>query len=332
MPTEGWSSAIVTPLLLVLNLQELRFTAVVGDPPPSLYSTTRSLSQRLVYPQCFRWSSSLLQSLRALPTPSPTFVVTTSNWPNYETYHLRYLAIDCEAHHNGTSEDSFFNACCHPMLATETLAKNRPAYCAPGFKASSTSSASGPEETDSDSDDGDCESEGDDEDDSTTVVATSTHSPTHTTATEPKITSTTEKKVATTSTTEKPTTTTTHTTPKETTTSSTADKSTSTSSSSSFITGGFGTWYTQGGVAGACGTVHSDSALIVALPTKAYANGANCGRTVEIVANGVTVQATVADECPTCTNNECLDMSEALFQKFAALSIGEIDIEYKYLN
>ncbi|KAF7323026.1 DPBB-1 domain-containing protein [Mycena chlorophos] len=287
-----------------------------------------------------------VQLARATATPPAGWA--TNYLENYETYHLRYLAIDCEAHHNGTSEDSFFNACCHPMLATETLAKNRPAYCAPGFKASSTSSASGPEETDSDSDDGDCESEGDDEDDSTTVVATSTHSPDahHRDRAEDHQHDREEGRHD-----------------KHDREAHDHDHPHHSQGNDDVVHCGqiyldlffqlvhhWRIWHVvypasvirvfpayflifrRGGVAGACGTVHSDSALIVALPTKAYANGANCGRTVEIVANGVTVQATVADECPTCTNNECLDMSEALFQKFAALSIGEIDIEYKYLN
>ena len=33
---------------------------------------------------------------------------------NYDVYHARYLALDCEAKHN----TSFFDKCCHPMLVS----------------------------------------------------------------------------------------------------------------------------------------------------------------------------------------------------------------------
>lgn len=33
---------------------------------------------------------------------------------NYQVYHTRYLALDCEAKHN----TSFFDKCCHPMLVS----------------------------------------------------------------------------------------------------------------------------------------------------------------------------------------------------------------------
>ncbi|KAI0807558.1 hypothetical protein C8Q74DRAFT_1213443 [Fomes fomentarius] len=56
----------------------------------------------------------------------------------YNTYHLRYLAIDCDEHHNTT----FFDRCCHPMLATETLQKNRDADCNPANRVTSSVIAS----------------------------------------------------------------------------------------------------------------------------------------------------------------------------------------------
>lgn len=65
---------------------------------------------------------------------------------------------------------------------------------------------------------------------------------------------------------------------------------------------GYATYYTQNGVAGNCGNVNPDSAWIVALPTATYAGGSNCGKQVTItrVSTGKTIQATVADSCPTC--------------------------------
>ncbi|BGP21891.1 hypothetical protein JCM10295v2_000768 [Rhodotorula toruloides] len=68
------------------------------------------------------------------------------------------------------------------------------------------------------------------------------------------------------------------------------------------FTGGIATFFYQNGVAGNCGAVNPDSALIVALPTATYANGVHCGQTVTItrVDTGSSIQAKVADSCPTC--------------------------------
>ncbi|KAI0636939.1 RlpA-like double-psi beta-barrel-protein domain-containing protein-containing protein [Trametes polyzona] len=55
----------------------------------------------------------------------------------YDTYHTRYMQIGCENQH-GTA---FFDKCCHPMLATETLEKNRAPECNPANRVSSTAVA-----------------------------------------------------------------------------------------------------------------------------------------------------------------------------------------------
>lgn len=83
----------------------------------------------------------------------------------YDVYHARYLAIGCENQHN----TQFFDDCCHPLLATETVAANRPAYCAANATASATASASvsssasaivaTPTDTSDDSGDDDCDDE-----------------------------------------------------------------------------------------------------------------------------------------------------------------------------
>ncbi|KAL7339609.1 hypothetical protein BJY59DRAFT_726754 [Rhodotorula toruloides] len=80
------------------------------------------------------------------------------------------------------------------------------------------------------------------------------------------------------------------------------------------FSGGIATFFYQNGVAGNCGAVNPDSALIVALPTATYANGAHCGQTVTItrVDTGNSIQAKVADSCPTCDNSSCLDLSTAV--------------------
>ncbi|KAH9856916.1 RlpA-like double-psi beta-barrel-protein domain-containing protein-containing protein [Lenzites betulinus] len=96
----------------------------------------------------------------------------------YSTYHSRYLALDCESQHG----KPFFDECCHPMLATETLAKNRAPQCNPANLVSSSASVASHSATASsalpsatqllstgDGDDDDC----DDEDDESTSTAAS---------------------------------------------------------------------------------------------------------------------------------------------------------------
>ncbi|PBK78224.1 hypothetical protein ARMSODRAFT_31185 [Armillaria solidipes] len=83
----------------------------------------------------------------------------------YDVYHARYLAIGCQNQHN----TQFFDDCCHPLLATETVAANRPAYCAVNATASASVSASAsssasavvatPTDTSDDSGDDDCDDE-----------------------------------------------------------------------------------------------------------------------------------------------------------------------------
>jgi hypothetical protein len=59
-----------------------------------------------------------------------------------------------------------------------------------------------------------------------------------------------------------------------------------------------------------------------------------CGKRVEItnLANGKTVTATVADECPTCDNSKSIDMSVATFEAIALKSVGLILIEWRYVE
>ncbi|KAJ6583215.1 RlpA-like double-psi beta-barrel-protein domain-containing protein-containing protein [Mycena sp. CBHHK59/15] len=276
-----------------------------------------------------------------VPRVQPPAGWATDYLEPYDTYNKRYVAVGCENKHNS----SFFDMCCHPLLASETLAANRPACCAVGATAacpSTTSSAAAPASTsaddeacdDNDSDEEDCDPE-DSSAVSATQVATTSHVDVVTTSTTAKATTTTAKAKttfakATTSTAEATT------TAAKATTASTTDTSTqtSTSSSSSFITGGFGTWFTQNGVAGACGTVHQDTDFVVALQTQMYANGANCGRKIQIIdiSNGKSSEAVVADECPSCTNTNSVDMSVGLFESLAGLSVGEFDIKWQFLD
>ncbi|KAJ7905562.1 hypothetical protein B0H14DRAFT_2292564, partial [Mycena olivaceomarginata] len=83
--------------------------------------------------------------------------------------------------------------------------------------------------------------------------------------------------------------------------------------------GGFGTWFLQGGQEGACGKLHKDTDFVVALETKTYANGIHCGRGIQIcdTKNNKCVNGIVADECPTCTNPQSVDMSRSMFEGLA---------------
>ena len=123
-----------------------------------------------------------------------------------------------------------------------------------------------------------------------------------------------------------------------TTTSSTPASSPSSGSSGGSVqTGGVATYFTQNGVAGACGIVHPDSALIVAID-KGYWPGYEsgdasplCGRSLTITNtdNGNTVTATVQDVCPTCDNLNSLDLSSGAFLTIAgALAVGEVPITW----
>jgi len=128
----------------------------------------------------------------------------------------------------------------------------------------------------------------------------------------------------------KPTTTTTTTTKAAASTSAAAKKASteSSSSSSSSTYTGYATFFTQGGVAGACGTVHSDSDYIIALDSAMYGSGEYCGKSLTIHYNGKSVTATVADECPTCASSTSIDLSVAAFTSLASEDVGEMQVTW----
>jgi len=74
---------------------------------------------------------------------------------------------------------------------------------------------------------------------------------------------------------------------------------------------------------GACGKTNSDSDFIVALNQAQYGSGSDCFKEITITANGKTHGATIVDECSGC-QYAGLDMSKALFDFFAAESVGVI--------
>ncbi|KAH9946091.1 RlpA-like double-psi beta-barrel-protein domain-containing protein-containing protein [Epithele typhae] len=198
-----------------------------------------------------------------------------------------------------------------------------------------------------DEDDEDC-----DEDDSTSsAVPTSTsvsHSSsaapvtsTHASSTKAETTSTkveaTSTKVETTSTKDETTstvapTTSTH----KASPTSTSKSSTATSGSSTFS--GDATFFYQLGQAGACGIVHQDSDFVIALQTELYGNinakSSNCGRKIKLTntKNGKTVEAVVADACPTCTQGHDLDLSFGAFMQIATEEEGEVPITWQFIS
>jgi rare lipoprotein A (peptidoglycan hydrolase) len=234
----------------------------------------------------------------------------------YDTYHSRYLDLDCYDKHNTT----FFDNCCHPLLKDESLSvlDNRQCF------SSSTS---------------DCE------DGSSSVPQPTSYSP----AASDLYTPTSSPPVGPTSSSSlsyivtptpvpanyvKPTSAEPTTTAEPTSTPAKASPSPSPANtgSSNYNTGGQGTFFYQNGNAGACGQVHQDTALIVAMDSATF-NMSLCGKSVIIIniANGKSVTATVADDCPTCNNANSIDMSVATFTTIAAESVGEIDIKWKYV-
>ncbi|WVW80146.1 hypothetical protein I302_102121 [Kwoniella bestiolae CBS 10118] len=260
---------------------------------------------------------------------------------DYDTYHVRYIALDCHSQHNTT----FFDDCCHPLLANETLADNRLAYCTPNTTAvaevtstivasNATATATGAvEATTTASADVDAASEYSAAETSTSAVAESTIGAVAEYAHHGKqSSSSSSSEAAPTSTTEAAW------TAEATSTSSAAAETSSAASSSGSSdvkTGGFATFFYQGGNAGACGTVHSDSDKVIAIDSNGYWSDFSqpsqyCGKYITITNtnNGKTVTAMVADVCPTCVSDNSLDLSVGAFTEIASEDDGSVPITW----
>jgi len=81
---------------------------------------------------------------------------------------------------------------------------------------------------------------------------------------------------------------------------------------------------------GACGQLHNDSALVGALDSRIF-NLKDCGKQIEVSANGKSVIVTIVDNCPTCLNKNCTNLSVAAFQKIAPTSVGILHANWRYL-
>lgn len=241
---------------------------------------------------------------------------------DYTPYHVRYLALNCQGQHN----TQFFEDCCHPLLRWQKLS-DRPAKCTPSASASSSAALAEPTSPTIDEDpipdyDDDCE---DPTSTPAAVAATPTPEPTST-----KAPASTSYKPETTPAPE--------TTSKKPSSTSAAPTSTSAPSGGNDDenTGGFATFFTQNGNAGACGDKHDDYFKLVALDYRRYGDlgkqSSDCGRSVTITntKNGKSVTAIVADACPTCKNSNSLDLSLGAFDAIATREEGMVPITWHF--
>lgn len=122
--------------------------------------------------------------------------------------------------------------------------------------------------------------------------------------------------------------------------STTTVTSTSTTAAPETIyTGGFATFFVQGGNRGTCGDIHAESDLIAALDysfdpvLSDPSNRKYCGRSVRITNpnNGHSVDVIIADVCPTCINANSLDLSLGAFDALGSRDEGMIAIVWKFI-
>ncbi|GAA5831273.1 hypothetical protein JCM5353_008637 [Sporobolomyces roseus] len=117
------------------------------------------------------------------------------------------------------------------------------------------------------------------------------------------------------------------------TSSAASSSSTSTGSSSSGSTyTGQATFYYQNSVAGACGSVSSDSDKVVALQTSMYNSGSHCGETITITNTdtGASTTAVVADECPSCSGSSSIDLSTGAFDAIGSEDTGVLNVSWAF--
>ncbi|WWC60313.1 uncharacterized protein I303_102883 [Kwoniella dejecticola CBS 10117] len=254
---------------------------------------------------------------------------------DYDVYHARYIALDCSSQHNST----FFDDCCHPLLANETLADNRLAYCTPNsttlsevsstlaeYSATATVSATSTASADVDAAseysaaEATATSASASAEASATLGAVADYAGHHSKAAS---SSSSSSEAAW--------------TPTETSSAAaeTSSAASSGGSSGDVMTGGYATYFYQGGNAGACGTVHSDSDKVIAIDTNGWWQDTSsaspyCGKYITLTNtnNGKSVTAMVADACPSCVSDNSLDLSVGAFTAIASESDGQVPITW----
>jgi rare lipoprotein A (peptidoglycan hydrolase) len=98
------------------------------------------------------------------------------------------------------------------------------------------------------------------------------------------------------------------------------------------FTGGKATWYQQYGNSATCGGIYRDDELVVALDYRRF-DMSLCGRKLRVTNsdNGQTVDVTVVEVCPTCLNENSLDMSVEAFNRIGSLSDGGYFVTWSYI-
>ncbi|KAH7022911.1 RlpA-like double-psi beta-barrel-protein domain-containing protein-containing protein [Ilyonectria destructans] len=120
---------------------------------------------------------------------------------------------------------------------------------------------------------------------------------------------------------------------------STTTSTSTTSAPETIYTGGFATFFYQNGNYGSCGNFHADRDFIAALSysfgpaLSDVLNGKYCGRSVRITNsdNGHSVDAIIADTCPTCSNANSLDLSLGAFDALGSEDEGQLPIVWKFI-
>lgn len=207
------------------------------------------------------------------------------------------------------------------MLATETLEENRAEKCWPSKEAESSAAAAEPTS--------DSETDGSKFEwalSNTTDYASST-SAAEAAATEATSTSTSEW-VAPTSTWEAPAET------QEAKQAAAPVETQAAASSGGDQHHGQATFFYQNGNPGACGNYNSDSTPLVAIQQAWWPNFGSvsdlCGKTVTVqrASTGQTVNAVIADVCPTCVSGDSLDLSVGAFNAIASPDEGSVEINW----
>ncbi|AFR97767.2 hypothetical protein C343_05916 [Cryptococcus neoformans C23] len=284
---------------------------------------------------------------------------------SYDSYHARYLALSCYSQHNTT----FFDDCCHPLLATETLADNRASYCTPNSTAVASVNATIAEATASATASADIEAESQYNNassyaaEATAPVTTSAEATAPVTASAEATASVTaaavnnvaevaQQSASASSEEEQPTASSSSSygrasasssssEEESTSTSSSSASDSSSTSSSQVYTGGYATFFSQGGVAGECGTVHSDDDYVIAIDSNGWwqdyeSNDSSpyCGKHITLTNtnNGKSVTAVVADVCPTCETANSLDLSIGAFNQIATEEDGMVPITWYFTD
>ncbi|KAG8895220.1 hypothetical protein FRB99_000706 [Tulasnella sp. 403] len=255
-------------------------------------------------------SLSLVTSVQAVPFKR----WDADKFGSYDDYHASYNALDCRSKHN----TDFFESCCHPVPVGQSL----PSQCTPdsGASASNTTSTSldGLDLSNViEVEDGeDCPDGYEPIPDDAPVDSTNSDASGTTTLTEDA----TSTSAAPSSTSKK------H---KASSTSASPSEPTDNGNSSEITNdGAIATWYTQDNQAGACGKEHSDDDLIGAMNFQRYGDvnavSSLCGKSVTItnLENKKKVTIIIADACPSCPNEDSIDLSRGAF---SALTDGDFD-------